>query len=356
MGSMILTLRHALWSLALVASLCRAQSSIPIATEPIVVSVTVPTTSLVTIYSVVTSAPPDAATPPAVSTVVTTINGRVTTLTVQATSTAAAPTEVIILRTDTIISTMTSDEVVMSTVGYNTIYGPAPIVTTSTPVPEPGAGASTQETSPPTTASAPAVPTDPTTTSDSNPGAASTSSTDSSSPSGTHDASLSNATSSSQSSSGGLSTGAKAGIGIGVAIGVIALLVLSFLFGLRYSRRRNSGQVAGTKHASEASLGEKDTFQAGQPYEFSGSPRQPTEDSVGKMHPHSFSTTEVGSSKGSTSKRSYEMSPSNMSNYHDASELSALPQFGKDDEPTYVGVPAHMSGTKRWSMKEYERH
>ena len=133
MGSMIVTFRHALWSLALVASLCRAQSTIPIATEPIVAPVTVPATSLLTIYSVVTSAPPDAATPPAVSTVVTTINGRVTTITVQATSTATA-TEVIILRTDTIISTITSDEVVMSTVGYNTIYGPDPIATVSVPI------------------------------------------------------------------------------------------------------------------------------------------------------------------------------------------------------------------------------
>lgn len=73
------------------------------------------------------------------------------------------------------------------------------------------------------------------------------------------------------------------------------------------------------------------------------------------MHPHSFSTTEVGSSKGSMSGKSYEMSPSTMSNYHDAAELSALPQFGKDDGPTYVGVPSHMSGSKRWSMREYEK-
>jgi len=34
-------------------------------------------------------------------------------------------------------------------------------------------------------------------------------------------------------------------------------------------------------------------------------------------------------------------------------DLSALPQFKDND--MYVGVPTYMSGSKRWSMKEYEK-
>lgn len=57
------------------------------------------------------------------------------------------------------------------------------------------------------------------------------------------------------------------------------------------------------------------------------------------------------------SGKSYELPGSGAHgshNHNGISELSALPQVN-DDNPMYVGVPSHMSGTKRWSMKEYER-
>lgn len=181
------------------------------------------------------------------------------------------------------------------------------------------------------------------------------------SPSATHDSSISSESSSSSSAasvsspSHGLSTGAKAGIGIGVALGVVVLAVLSFLFGQRFSRRRQSLSRPATDDRSESTLAEKETFKAGRPYEFTGSLKHPSELAAGKIHPHSLTTTEIGSATESMSGRSYEPSGSAMSNHNDAAELSALPQFGRDDGPTYIGVPAHMSGTKRWSMKEYER-
>lgn len=134
MGSTILRFRHAWWSLALAASFCRAQSSIPVATEPIVTAVTVPNTSLLTIYSVVTSTQSPATTAAAQSTVVTTINGRVTTITVQATGTGGAVAPEVVLQTNTIISTITTEEVVMSTVGYSTIFGADPNLAVSVPI------------------------------------------------------------------------------------------------------------------------------------------------------------------------------------------------------------------------------
>lgn len=135
MGSTILRFRHAWWSLALAASFCRAQSSVPVATEPIVTAVTVPATSLLTIYSVVTSTQsPAATTAAAESTVVTTINGRVTTITVLATGTGPAIAPEVVLQTNTIISTITTEEVVMSTVGYSTILGANPNVAVSVPI------------------------------------------------------------------------------------------------------------------------------------------------------------------------------------------------------------------------------
>lgn len=157
---------------------------------------------------------------------------------------------------------------------------------------------------------------------------------------------------------GGLSTGTKAGIAIGVILGVTALVVAGFLLGQRYSRRRSAeGHFA--KSLSDAGANEKDNFRAGRPYELSGSNRQPTEMSTGKMHPYSFTTTETRSGSESVSGKSYEMPGtipgSAVSPYNEPAELSALPQIEKNDAPMYVGVPAHMSGSKRWSMKEYEK-
>ena len=125
-----------------------------------------------------------------------------------------------------------------------------------------------------------------------------------------------------------------------------------FLLGQRYTRRRGADR----DHANNMAAVEKDTFQAGRPYELTGSKRLPTEMSVGKMHPYSMTTAETISPAVSTSGRSYEMPGSSVSPYSEPAELSALPQFDeKDPSPMYVGVPAHMSGSKRWSMKEYEK-
>jgi len=160
------------------------------------------------------------------------------------------------------------------------------------------------------------------------------------------------------SSGGGLSAGAKAGIAIGAIIGVTALIVAGFLLGQRYSRRR-SAEGAYTENLPDPTVHEKDGFQAGRPYELTGSNRQPTEMSTGKMHPYSFTTAETLSPSESVSGKSYEMpgcgvSPS-YSAYNEPAELSALPQIDQKEAPMYVGVPAHMSGSKRWSMKEYEK-
>lgn len=138
-----------------------------------------------------------------------------------------------------------------------------------------------------------------------------------------------------------------------------ALVVAGFLLGQRYSRRRSTdGHYV--ESLPDATVHEKDAFQAGRPYELTGSNRHPTEMSTGKMHPYSFATAETRSGSESVSGKSYEMpgcgvSPS-YSPYNEPAELSALPQFDKKgDAPMYVGVPAHMSGSKRWSMKEYEK-
>lgn len=157
---------------------------------------------------------------------------------------------------------------------------------------------------------------------------------------------------------GGLSTGTKAGIAIGVILGVTALVVAGFLLGQRYSRRR-SAEARYNESSPDSFANEKDAFRAGRPYELSASNRQPTEMSTGKMHPYSFTTNETRSGSESVSGKSHEM-PGSMpgsavSPYNEPAELSALPQFETNDVPMYVGVPTHMSGSKRWSMKEYEK-
>jgi hypothetical protein len=79
-----------------------------------------------------------------------------------------------------------------------------------------------------------------------------------------------------------------------------------------------------------------------------------TETRGGKGHAHSMATTAVGSPTTSTSGKSLDTAPNPSIYYHDAAAVSALPQIGKD-EAMYVGVPAHMFGAKRWSMKESEK-
>lgn len=159
------------------------------------------------------------------------------------------------------------------------------------------------------------------------------------------------ATASPSSHSKGLSSGAKAGIGIGVAIGVICLVVLSFLLGQRFSRRRSHLARA---RADAASTNEKDVFQAGRPYEMSGSQAASPSLGPGKALAYSMNTTTLGSGSDSVDGRSYDMPTSPPMNiHHDNSELSALPPVNNDDDQMYVGVPSHMSGSKRWSMKEF---
>ena len=137
-------------------------------------------------------------------------------------------------------------------------------------------------------------------------------------------------------SSHGLSTGAKAGVGVGVALGVSILVALAFYLGLLYSRRRRHGE-----EDAKFSLPSEDTFQSGPPYEFSGKGQLDTPE-------HEWSGPE---------KRMaplYETAPSRL---HDTEELSALPEIKEPaDAPMYIGVPAHMSGSKRWSMPGYGKN
>jgi hypothetical protein len=120
---------RALWVLLSILSHCNAQSSVPVATEPIVSAVTVSTVvpSLLTIYSVVTStSTEDVAV--SIETITTTVNGVQTTLLSTATGEANARPVVVQTITNTIISTVsvTTSQVVQSTVGFTTILGPTP--------------------------------------------------------------------------------------------------------------------------------------------------------------------------------------------------------------------------------------
>ncbi|KAL6246093.1 hypothetical protein RBB50_007246 [Rhinocladiella similis] len=156
---------------------------------------------------------------------------------------------------------------------------------------------------------------------------------------------------SSVSSSPSLSTGAKAGIGIGAVIGAIGLIIVSFFLGQRYSRRRRI-EAAGHSHSeSDGPDQEKDVFLAGRPYEETNLDHNTNESTTGKNQ-SSPAATEVGSA--SPERKFDDVSSPTMSSYHSPNgELSALPQVRDDD--MYVGVPSYMSGSKRWSMKEYEK-
>ncbi|OAG38779.1 hypothetical protein AYO21_06974 [Fonsecaea monophora] len=310
---------------------CIASPSVPIATDPILSTETIPTVipSLVTIYSIV---PATDAVPDTVTTITTTIDGQTTTVV----STGVIAGSI----TSTIISTisLTTSQVVVNTVGYSTILGPDPTPATTAPVVAPTTAAPNPET-PILTTSSPLgeVPTSSnfeitstlTTSSSISATSSSTASSSSSSPlTSATGSDLSSQTSHSSSTSKGLSTGAKAGIGVGVALGVILLALLSFLLGQRYSRRRNENA---RNNASLTGANEKDIFLAGRPYEASG----PRLDAL-------------------AGGKSYDMPGSDsVKNYANNSDLSALPPVGQGDEPMYVGVPAHMSGSKRWSMKEF---
>ncbi|KIX00788.1 uncharacterized protein Z518_09853 [Rhinocladiella mackenziei CBS 650.93] len=343
----------ALWVFALIVCLCNALPSVPIATDPILTTETVPTVlpSLVTIYSVV----PATDDPNAIATVTTTVNGRETILTTAGGVIAGSATS-------TIISTLslTTSQVVVNTVGYSTVFGPDPTTPTTDPIVAPAATTSTPVTAPTTPSvtsnGALTTLTGPSVTSsigDTTVSLGSLTST-SAKPSPASPTAV-GASGSTSSSPKGLSTGAKVGIGIGVAVGVILLALLSFFLGQRYSRRRN-GYASNTDNDPNAvAAEEKDTFQAGHPYELTGSKHHPSDISTGKGHQYSRTTTEVGSGTESMSGKSYDMTTSGSpTNHNETEELSALPQL-RDDGPMYIGVPSHMSGSKRWSMKEYEK-
>ncbi|KAK7899808.1 hypothetical protein LTR67_003553 [Exophiala xenobiotica] len=338
----------ALWVvvLSVCVRICSALPSVPVATDPIVTTTTISTVlpSLVTIYSVV----PATDDPNAISTITTTIDGQQTIVT--------APDGVIAgSSTSTIISTISlaTTQVVVSTLGYSTVFGPDPVaattpaavaseaaptslVTTSAPTPIPLVVSTTppiELISSSSTSSLIISDTSTTSTSFSAPTAIAT------------DASSSSASS----SSGSLSTGAKAGVGVGVAIGVLGLIVASFLLGLRYSRRRRSRNDAHAPPGPHPDAEEKNTFQAGRPYEETRTDRYAI-DPLACKNGYSRATTEAGSESGVKSHdRSSPVAPA----YHNNDDLSALPQFKNND--MYVGVPTYMSGSKRWSMREFEK-
>ncbi|KIW69069.1 hypothetical protein PV04_04967 [Phialophora macrospora] len=335
--------------LAVILFFANALPSVPVATDPILVTATVPTVlpSLVTIYSVV---PATDAVPDQETIVTTTIDGTATTIT----STAIVAGSV----TSTIISTISfgTSQVVVSTVGYSTIFGPDPTTATVPPISE--TAISTSATSPSSTlhTSEPVSTTSlvEQTTSLAALTTSSSAVTSSRSPSSTSTAVGANNSSSASTSSfhsKGLSTGAKAGIGVGVALVVILLIVLSFLLGQRYSRRRVNLSRA---TSDDISVEEKDTFQAGRPYETTGSQAASPALMTGRSHAYSTNTTAIGSDSPSVSGRSYDIPGSPPAdNRYESSALSALPPITREDSQMYVGVPAHMSGSKRWSMKEF---
>ncbi|KAJ9497321.1 hypothetical protein H2202_007125 [Exophiala xenobiotica] len=341
----------ALWVvvLSVCVRICNALPSVPVATDPIVTTTTISTVlpSLVTIYSVV----PATDDPNAISTITTTIDGQQTIVT--------APDGVIAgSSTSTIISTisLTTTQVVVSTIGYSTVFGPDPVAATT-----PAAVASeTAPTSPVTTTTPPSIPlvvstTPPievistSSTSSVIIGDTSTTSTSFSAPTTIATGVSSSSSSSASSSSGSLSTGAKAGIGVGVAIGVLGLIAASFFLGLRCSRRRRSRNNAHALPGPHSDAEEKNTFQAGRPYEETRTDRYAIDPLAGK-NGYSRATTEAGSESGVKSHdRSSPVAPA----YHNNDDLSALPQFKNND--MYVGVPTYMSGSKRWSMREFEK-
>ena len=117
----------AFWAF-LALSVCAAQSSVPVATEPIVTAVTVSTVvpSFLTVYSVITTAQSSAEAQ--ASTITTVINGQTSTVVASASGEASARPAVVETITSTIISTIsiTTKEVVQSTIGFSTVLGADP--------------------------------------------------------------------------------------------------------------------------------------------------------------------------------------------------------------------------------------
>ncbi|KAK4944141.1 hypothetical protein LTR10_016474 [Elasticomyces elasticus] len=357
--------RKALWAVVLSICICNALPSVPIATNPIVTSATVSSVvpSLLTVYSVVAATEhSDTA-----SAITTTINGQQTIVTPTVSVVAGSIT-------NTIISTIsiTTTEVIVETIGYSTVLSPDPVLSTTSPTTSrlitntTVLSPSLSQTSSITISRTPTVPALVQTTSSTGIVSSSTtipvssrhSSTSTQDIISTSSTALSTSPTAStlsglsHSSSHSLSAGAKAGIGVGVAVGIIGLVIGSFCLGRRVSRRSKAESGANPNHSAPVIIEEKDTFQAGRPYEDTA----PTNNGSGPLTPkngYSGTATEVGS--GSLNKDSFSTASPTMPAYqYNISGVSALPQL-QDIDPMYVGVPSHMSGSKRWSMKEYEK-
>ncbi|KAI1609190.1 hypothetical protein EDD37DRAFT_142476 [Exophiala viscosa] len=354
--------RKALGAVVLIICLCNALPSVPVATNPIITTATVSTVvpSLLTIYSVVPATEQSDTT----SVITTTINGQQTTLTPSDSVVAGSVTS-------TIISTIsiTTTEVVVKTIGYSTVLGPDTATstissTTSIPITNTTVSSSSPATSiaisqtPTSQALVQTISTTGIVSSSTIVSASSRVSSTStqdiiSSSSTTSSASSTASTISalSKSSSHSLSAGAKAGIGIGVAVGVLGLIVGSFCLGRRVSRRSKAEGAESSNDPAPGITEEKDAFRAGRPYEDTA-PTKLGARSLSPKNGYSGTTTEVGS--GSLERESISTSSPTMPAYqYNNPRLSALPQL-QDNDPMYVGVPSHMSGSKRWSMKEYE--
>ena len=332
-----MALRSGLCVLALTIflHLTQALPSLPTATDPILVTATVSTIlpSLITVYSMV-PATDEATDASAITTTPT--GGILTTVTTTGTGVIAGSF------TSTIISTisLTTSQVVVSTVGYSTLFGPdnqTISAVSSIPVAAPSISETplvsvvSSSTILPTTASSLVAATPSSSTS---PSTSARSSSTNAAVTGVSDPS---STSVPTSHSKELSISAKVGIGISVAIGIIFLIILSFWLG--YSHRCKS---QGKAEHGAASIEGLDTFRAGHPYE--SQTRFPTL-TADKGHAYSTNTTIAGSGSPTLSGKSYDLPQS--------PPMTALPQITKADDQIFVGVPAHMSGSRRWSMKEF---
>lgn len=115
-----------LWALLSFLVLCNAQSSVPIATQPVVSDVTLTSVipSLQTIYSVITTSSTEAV-PLSIATITTIVGGETTTIFSTVSGEANARPVVIQTITSTLVSTIsvTTTQVVQSTVGFTTILG-----------------------------------------------------------------------------------------------------------------------------------------------------------------------------------------------------------------------------------------
>ncbi|KAL2441932.1 hypothetical protein ABEF95_016895 [Exophiala dermatitidis] len=354
-----------------VAHVGNAIPSVPVATDPILSTETVSTVvpSLLTIYSTV----PGTGVPGETQTITSTVDGQPTTITSVAGDAAASETSTII---STIYLTTTSE--VVNTVGYSTVLGPDPVTSTSdpataitssptstVPVETPTTTSTIAETSStsstsfvavvPSSTDAPVTTTPASSTPLSTVISASPTTSQPSASSSTSD-SLQASTSAHASHSPGLSPAQKAGIGVGVAIGVFLLAVGAFILGLHYSHRRTA-KAAARYDGSKSPGGEaKDDFLVGRPYEHMVAQSRSPNMSVRKDYQNPTEVHSVSSSSRLYEAQNAPSSPPLPPRSHQRVNggYSPFPP-AQEDEPMYIGVPSHMSGSKRWSMKEYEK-